>query len=94
MVTVVQPVELDRVSGPGAAPLGRSGICSTRPAHGCDGGDADNLTAAGVPCELVTVPGMYHGADGLVQKAASMRDFHASMVEFLRTYLDAGPTAR
>ena len=55
---------------------------------------ADNLTAAGVPCELVTVPGMYHGADGLVQKAASMRDFHASMVEFLRTYLDAGPTAR
>ena len=24
---------------------------------------AERLTAAGVPCELVTVPGMYHGAD-------------------------------
>jgi hypothetical protein len=36
---------------------------------------------------------MYHTADGLVQDAQSMRDFHASMVEFLRTYLDAEPKA-
>ena len=50
---------------------------------------AEKLKAAGVPCELVTVPGMYHGADGIVQKASSMRDFRASMVEHLRTYLDA-----
>jgi acetyl esterase/lipase len=50
---------------------------------------ADKLKAAGVPCELVVVPGMYHGADGIVQNALSMRNFHASMVNHLRTYLDA-----
>ncbi len=48
---------------------------------------AAKLKAAGVPCELVTVPGMYHGADGIFQKAPSMQKFHASMVEHLRTYL-------
>ncbi len=42
---------------------------------------AERLTAAGVPCELVTVPGMYHAANGLAQKALSMQNFHASMVE-------------
>ncbi len=54
-------------------------------------GYAERLTAAGVPCELVTVPGMYHAANGLAQKALSMQNFHASMVEHLRTYLDAAP---
>jgi acetyl esterase/lipase len=49
---------------------------------------AENLTAAGVPCELLTVPGMYHGADGMFQNARSMRDFHASMVAFLRAHLE------
>ena len=48
---------------------------------------AEKLTAAGVPCELVTVPGMYHAADGLLQNVPSMRDFHASMVAFLRAQL-------
>lgn len=48
---------------------------------------AEQLTAAGVRCELVAVPGMYHTADGLFQNAPSMRDFHASMVEFLRAHL-------
>jgi acetyl esterase/lipase len=50
---------------------------------------AERLEAAGVPSELVTVPGMYHGADGIYQKAPSMQKFHASMVEFLRVHLDA-----
>ena len=47
------------------------------------------LKQAGVACELVTVPGMYHGADGVAQSAPSMKRFHASMVQHLRTYLDA-----
>ncbi len=50
---------------------------------------AERLQAAGVPCELVTVPGMYHTADGVAQNKPSMKRFHASMVEFLRTYLEA-----
>lgn len=49
---------------------------------------AERLTAAGVPCKLVTVPGMYHGADGIARKASSMQGFYSSMVEFLRSHLD------
>lgn len=49
---------------------------------------AERLTAAGVPCKLVTVAGMYHGADGIARKASSMQDFYASMVEFLRSHLE------
>jgi acetyl esterase/lipase len=50
---------------------------------------ADRLEAAGVPCELFTVQGMYHTAEGINQNAPSMRAFHASMVDFLRTHLAA-----
>jgi acetyl esterase/lipase len=50
---------------------------------------AEKLTAAGVPCELVTVPGMYHGADHIAPKALSMRNFHAGMVGFLRNRFDS-----
>jgi acetyl esterase/lipase len=48
---------------------------------------AESLKACGVPCELVTVPGMYHAADGLAPKAAAMLDFHRRTHEFLRTRL-------
>jgi acetyl esterase/lipase len=48
---------------------------------------AERLTAAGVPCELVTVPGMYHTADGLRRNAPTVRKFYAAMDEFLRTHL-------
>jgi acetyl esterase/lipase len=48
---------------------------------------AEKLRASGVPCTLVTVAGMYHGADGLAPKALSLRNFHQSATEHLRTYL-------
>ena len=48
---------------------------------------AERLIAAGVPCELVTVHGMYHGADHIAPEALSMSNFHASMVAFLRAQL-------
>jgi acetyl esterase/lipase len=57
-------------------------------------GYAERLKAAGVPCELVTVAGMYHAADHIAPKALSMRNFHASMEDHLRTYLDASVRAR
>ena len=48
---------------------------------------AEKLRACGVPCTLVTVPGMYHGADALAPKALSLKDFHSGAYEHLRTYL-------
>jgi acetyl esterase/lipase len=84
-----------------SAPARRTDVAGLPPAwigvgdldvfHDEDVAYAERLTAAGVPCELVIVPGMYHGADGIVQKAASMRNFHASMIEFLRAHLHAAP---
>ncbi len=48
---------------------------------------ADRLRAAGVPCELVTVPGMYHGADGLAAKVPAMQEFRSSLADHLRRHL-------
>jgi acetyl esterase/lipase len=48
---------------------------------------AERLTTRGVPCTLLTVPGMYHGADGVAAKAKSMKEFRASMIEHLRAHL-------
>jgi acetyl esterase/lipase len=48
---------------------------------------AERLRASAVPCELVTVPGMYHGADGLAPKAVSMQDFRRGATDHLRKYL-------
>src|SRR5262249_5438754 len=50
---------------------------------------ADRLRAAGVPCELEIVAGMYHGADAIVPKAPSMKAFRAAMVEALRPHIGA-----
>ncbi len=48
---------------------------------------ARRLEDAGVECELVTVPGMYHGADGLARKHPAMQAFHRGVVDHLRTHL-------
>ncbi len=55
--------------------------------HDEDVAYAEQLKSCGVPCELVTVPGMYHGADFLRPNAQSMKDFRAAMVDFLKRYL-------
>jgi len=48
---------------------------------------AEKLRASGVPCTLVTVPGMYHGADIFARKAQSMQDFRRGATDHLRTHL-------
>jgi acetyl esterase/lipase len=52
---------------------------------------ARRLQAAGVDCELVTVPGMYHGADGLARKNPSMKAFRRGVVDHLRAHLVSPP---
>ncbi len=49
---------------------------------------AERLTSAGVPCELVTVPGMYHGADGLIRNVRRCATFTTAWWSSAR-YLDA-----
>lgn len=48
---------------------------------------AERLRQCGVPCELVTVPGMYHAADGYAAKARASADFIGSMIAHLRAHL-------
>lgn len=46
---------------------------------------ARRLQEAGVQCELHVVPGMYHGADGMMPQAPLTTAFRASMLDALRT---------
>ena len=48
---------------------------------------AERLRAHGVRCELVAVPGMYHGADGIKPKAPAMQAFRRRMTDHLRAHL-------
>jgi acetyl esterase/lipase len=48
---------------------------------------AERLRECGVPCELVTVPGMYHGADAVRPNAPTMQNFRESLLTHLRTHL-------
>jgi acetyl esterase/lipase len=48
---------------------------------------AERLKTHAVPCELVSVAGMYHGADGIKPKVPAMRAFRRAMADHLRTYL-------
>lgn len=50
---------------------------------------ARRLGAAGVPCALHVVPGMYHGADAVAPDAVAMRAFRAGWVGALREALAA-----
>jgi acetyl esterase/lipase len=46
---------------------------------------ANRLRAAGVPCELHVVPGMYHAAEHVAPTAPSMRAFRDAMCAALRS---------
>jgi acetyl esterase/lipase len=48
---------------------------------------AERLQASGVVCTLVTVAGMYHGADAVAPKSLSLKGFHGGAHDHLRTYL-------
>ena len=48
---------------------------------------ARRLQDCGVPCEVVTVTGMYHAADGLMTKSPAMVDFRRGVTDFLSRYL-------
>jgi acetyl esterase/lipase len=52
--------------------------------HAEDVDYARRLAEAGVACELVDEPGMYHGADQLVPNAPRMQAYRRSMVDALR----------
>ena len=80
-----------------AAPARRTDLTGLPPAwvgvgeldlyHDEDVAYADQLRASDVPCELVTIPGMYHGADGIALRAPSMREFRRGMVDHFRAHL-------
>ena len=52
--------------------------------HDEDVAYAERLRAAGVPCDLEAVPGVFHGFDGVIPKSAVVKSFFDSQVEFLR----------
>jgi acetyl esterase/lipase len=54
---------------------------------------AKRLNAAGVPCDVVEVPGAFHGFDGVVAKAEVSRSFFDSQVAFLQRELTQRETA-
>jgi len=55
---------------------------------------ANRLRAAGVPCELYVVPGMYHGADRLAPAAPITRTFLERMTSALAAATSSRPGRR
>ncbi|WNV85923.1 alpha/beta hydrolase [Umezawaea sp. Da 62-37] len=48
---------------------------------------ADRLQVAGVPCEVVTVPGAFHGFDGMFRRTRVVAGFRESQTKALRSAL-------
>ena len=55
--------------------------------HDEDVAYARRLEEAGVPCELMIVPGAFHGFDAVFRRAGVTRAFHAEWVRVLRVAL-------
>lgn len=79
---------------PYAAPARRTDLSGLPPAwigvggldlfHDEDVDYAERLRGSGVGCELLVVPGMYHGAEGVAATAGSMVAFEDALVAALR----------
>jgi acetyl esterase/lipase len=61
--------------------------------HAEDMAYAERLKAAGVPCDVLEVPGAFHGFDGVVGKADVSHSFFTAQVDFLRRALEQSQTA-
>ncbi len=80
-----------------AAPARRKNLCGLPPAwmgvgtldlfYEEDVVYAQRLKECGVPCELVEVPGAFHGFDLVAPRVPLVRDFRASQFQALRRYL-------
>lgn len=87
------PPGADGVS-PYAAPARREDLSGLPPAwigvgtldlfHDEDVRYAQRLLDSGVPCELLVVPGAFHGFDAILRRAAVSREFWAAQARALR----------
>lgn len=82
--TVAVPARHEDLSG---LPPAWIGVGTHDLFHDEDVAYAARLTAAGVPCQIETIPGAFHGFDLVVPKAAVSRSFFASQCASLRSAL-------
>jgi acetyl esterase/lipase len=87
---VAVPARHDDLSG---LPPAWLGVGTLDLFHTEDMAYAQRLNAAGVPCDVVEVPGAFHGFDGVVAKAEVSRSFFDSQVAFLQRELTPRETA-
>jgi acetyl esterase/lipase len=87
---VAVPARHDDLSG---LPPAWLGVGTLDLLHTEDMAYAQRLNAAGVPCDVVEVPGAFHGFDGVVAKAEVSRSFFDSQVAFLQRELTPRETA-
>jgi acetyl esterase/lipase len=87
---VAVPARHDDLSG---LPPAWLGVGTLDLFHTEDMAYAQRLNAAGVPCDVVEVPGAFHGFDGVVAKAEVSRSFFDSQVAFLQRKLTPRETA-
>lgn len=59
--------------------------------HDEDMAYAERLRAADVPCDTITVEGVFHGFDGIVQDSAATKRFRESMLAAMRKSLAPAP---
>ncbi len=90
----------DHDARPYAVPARREDLTGLPPAwigvgdldlfHAEDLAYADRLRAAGVPCQVEVVAGMYHAADAFFRTSAAMTAFRAAMKDALGAALSTG----